>query len=106
MENYPVPLILKCIITGLEVKYYSRPYIEKRIARAGDLATLINTFMAKGAKKKDKGTQTLKSTRTWKGVDLIKSTNKPEEKNVSLPVDITNVYKYVDGGQCVVTVRG
>ena len=32
MENYPVPLILKCIVTGLEVKYYSRPYIEKRIA--------------------------------------------------------------------------
>lgn len=105
MENYSIPLILKCTITGREVKYYSRSYIEKRIARVGDLNTLINTFMIKGAKKKDKNTQTYKPTRTWKGVDLTQPTNKLEEKNVSPPVIITNVYKYADGGQCTVTTH-
>jgi hypothetical protein len=106
MENYPVPLVLKCTLTGQEVKYYSRPYIEKRIARAGDLATLINTFMAKGAKKKTT-VHKIPATKTWKGEDIIKSVNKQEEQNVVVAGENNNkgekVYKYADGGQCRVT---
>ena len=106
MENYPVPLILKCTVTGQEVKYYSRPYIEKRITRAGDLATLINTFMVKGAKKKN-NEQKFTSNRTWKGEELIKSINKPAEESVKPSGENNNVgekvYKYADGSQCRVT---
>lgn len=53
MSDYPVPLVLTCTVTGKQVKYYSRPYIEQRIQRAGSLEVLVNTFMTKGAKKKD-----------------------------------------------------
>lgn len=102
METYPVPLILKCTITGQEVKYYSRPYIEKRIARAGDLATLVNTFMVKGAKKK----QEYKSTKTWKGEDIIKP-SKTEEASDN-PAKLNNnvgekIFTYSDGTHCRVT---
>lgn len=100
MENYPVPLVLKCIVSGQEVKYYSRPYIEKRIARAGDLATLINTFMAKRVKKKKEHI----STRTWKGAEIIKSSissNEQAKKPTSeSPTLNERVYKYSDGSHC------
>lgn len=101
MQNtYTVPLVLKCTITGREVKYYSRPYIEKRIAKAGDLATLINTFMAKGAKKQKKNSTP--STKTWNGKEIIKST--PEKQEDFIPGENMNkgerVYKYSDGGTC------
>ena len=101
MQNtYPVPLVLKCTITGREVKYYSRPYIEKRIAKAGDLATLINTFMAKGAKKQKK--HTIPATKTWKGEEIIKSS--PEKQEIASSGETMNkgerVYKYGDGGTC------
>ena len=106
MQNsYPVPLILTCTVTGKTVKYYSRPYIENRIAKAGDLATLINTFMAKGAKK-NKPTNT-PTTKTWKGQEIIKSTDNSTDQ-VSEPSGVNNnvgekVYKYADGGMCRVT---
>ena len=101
MQNtYPVPLVLKCTITGREVKYYSRPYIEKRIAKAGDLATLINTFMAKGAKKQKKNSTP--TTKTWKGEEIIKSA--PVKQEDATPGENMNkgerVYKYSDGGTC------
>ena len=100
MENYPVPLILKCIVSGQEVKYYSRPYIETRIKRAGDLATLINTFMAKSVKKKKEHI----SARTWKGAEIIKSvsnSNEQVKKPISEPTALKErVYKYSDGSQC------
>ena len=101
MQNtYPVPLILKCTVTGREVKYYSRPYIEKRIAKAGDLATLINTFMAKGAKKQKQSSTP--STKTWKGQEIIKSA--PEKQDEAPTGENMNkgerVYKYSDGGTC------
>lgn len=102
MENYPVPLILKCTVTGQEVKYYSRPYIEQRIARAGDLATLVNTFMVKGAKKKKQATYT--PAKTWKGQDIIKS-DKPAES--ATPLANNNVgekiFNYPDGTHCRVS---
>jgi hypothetical protein len=99
---YPVPLILKCTVSGKEVKYYSRPYIEKRIARAGDLATLINTFMAKGAKKKTNAKVAI-TDKTWNGKKIIQTpddtppvigetTNKGEKEFI-----------YADGGKCRVT---
>jgi hypothetical protein len=67
--DYPVPLILTCKVTGCKVKYYSRPYIEKRIAKAGDLTTLINTFVMKGAKKQKKPTG--QEAKTWNGKIIL-----------------------------------
>ena len=105
MENYPVPLILKCTVTGRVVKYYSRPYIEKRIARAGDLASLVNNFMAKGAKKKT----ATSSTKTWKGQDIIKS-DKPAVQDQPATGINNNVgekeFIYSDGGKCRVVYTG
>ncbi len=95
-NNYPVPLILKCNISGKVVKYYSKPYIEKRIAQAGDLATLLNTFMAKGAKKKQ-----YPATKTWKGKDIITT---PE---VQVSSECTNkgtkIFTFKEGPNCTVT---
>lgn len=100
MENYPVPLILKCCITGQEVKYYSRPYIEKRIVKAGSLDRLLNTFMIKGAKNKTKVFKP-SLTKTWNKKDIIKQDNKTDisEKNVHSEI----LYKFKDGGQCRVS---
>lgn len=101
MQNtYPVPLILKCTLTGREVKYYSRPYIEKRIAKAGDLATLINTFMVKGAKKQSKSSTP--TTKTWNGKEIINSSS-DKLKAVSSGENMNTgerEYKYSDGGSC------
>lgn len=97
-NNYPVPLILTCKISGKVVKYYSKPYIENRIAKAGSLENLVNNFMAKGSKKK---TNTYIPQKTWKGKEIIpgtleegpsESTNKGEK-----------VFEYKDGGKCRVT---
>jgi hypothetical protein len=99
METYPVPLILKCNATGKTVKYYSRPYIEQRIAKAGDLATLVNTFMAKGAKKKT----TQPSTKTWKGEEIIKNDKPVAETQAASGIDNNKgekVFTYSDGPNC------
>lgn len=98
MQNtYPVPLVLKCTITGREVKYYSRPYIEKRIAKAGDLATLINTFMAKGAKKQ----KSPPSSKTWKGEEIIKTNAEDANKASAVTTNVgEKVYTFSDGGHC------
>jgi hypothetical protein len=87
--DYPIPLVLQCKVTGKVVKYYSRPYIEARITKAGDLASLISNFMAKGAKSKKE----VKPTRTWKGAEI--KTEKEEKQTFQTD----RVFEYKDG-QC------
>jgi hypothetical protein len=102
-NNYPVPLILTCKVTGKVVKYYSRPYIEDRITKAGSLDNLVNNFMAKGAKKKNNAKVAIPD-KTWNGKKIIQT---PEEDTSPVSSETTNkgekVFEYSDGGKCRVT---
>ena len=50
-RGYPMPLVLKCIVTGKVVKYTVPRYIEKRIAEAGGLENLYATYVSREGKK-------------------------------------------------------
>ena len=50
-RGYPMPLILKCVVTGKEVRYTVPKYIEKVIAKAGSLDNLYKTFTSREGRR-------------------------------------------------------
>jgi hypothetical protein len=50
-RGYPMPLILKCKVTGHEVRYTVPKYIEKCIAKAGSLQALQDSYVSREGKK-------------------------------------------------------
>lgn len=52
--GFPVPLTLKCTVTGKENVFTDPDYIKQRIERAGGLEKLLSTYVCKAAKREMK----------------------------------------------------
>lgn len=50
-RGYALPLVLKCSVTGKEVKYTSPAYIDKCIAKAGSLEKLKKTYTSREGRR-------------------------------------------------------
>lgn len=50
-RGYALPLVLKCSVTGKEVKYTSPAYIDKCIAKAGSLDKLKKTYTSRAGRR-------------------------------------------------------
>jgi hypothetical protein len=101
---FPVPLTLKCTVTGKEVTYTAAEYIKGRIEKAGSLELLRSTYVSKGANKPKDGAPAAKSTRSWKGEEVIKKTSTAPEQKVEEGPRIHNIFKLDDDVECNVYV--
>jgi hypothetical protein len=117
VHGVPVPLTLKCTVSGKIVKYTAPEYIKAKIAEAGSLEKLLATYVSKGAHKrvaegaKPSSTPPVvkTSTRTWKGSEIIKDPKDSKVQPASAPTTPTNdptvevVFILHDGTECSVS---
>jgi hypothetical protein len=107
--NHPVPLVLKCTVTGNEVTYTDPEYIKARIDAAGGLDKLRATYVSKAGKRQQRESQPQqpKSSRTWKGEKIITDEvhqsmhNHPAnlaKASAELPSTIQRLFLFEDGG--------
>lgn len=97
---FPVPLTLKCTVTGKEVTYTAADYIKGRIEKAGSLELLRSTYVSKGANKPKDGAAATKSTRSWQGEEVIKKPSTTPAPKVEEGPRVHNIFKLEDDVEC------
>jgi hypothetical protein len=65
-RGYSLPLVLKCTVTGKEVKYTSPTYIDKVISKFGSLEKLQKGFISRDGRRESKPAKVAKAPKAAK----------------------------------------
>jgi len=100
-HGVPVPLTLKCNVTGKITKYTAPEYIKAKVAEAGSLEKLLATYVSKGARgpstKKPASTAS-KRGRVWNGkpTEPVEAPSTPSDEKSEPVVTVHHVHTFED----------
>jgi len=96
--GFPCPLTLTCTVTGDSVVYSDPEYIKGRIEKAGSLEILIKTYVSKAGKRQLNVGKPAKQGRSWKGSEIIQSTEIKDIPEQTSPERISILFLQDSGG--------